>query len=198
MCFLCFVSSAAAKKAAGSHPESSGEKLFKEGINGEVEEVEPKGKAKDGQEVASGSKPRVYRRAEASEGSGPGELKASDRDTRCCCCRTGPVLSLWVRMLWEMLTLCERSGIYPLWDLLLLSSITLHRPAAGDCGGSGSSNGQEKCSKAEGDAGPSCSSSSKDAGDSKSKFFEDSEESEEGEEEGSDEEVRASHHGTPF
>ncbi|XP_054468479.1 protein phosphatase 1G isoform X2 [Anoplopoma fimbria] len=59
-----------------------------------------------------------------------------------------------------------------------------------DCGGSGSSNGEEKAGKAEGDAGPSCSSlASKDAGDSKSRFFEDSEESEEGEEEeGSDEE----------
>lgn len=62
-----------------------------------------------------------------------------------------------------------------------------------DCGGSGSSNGEEKAGKAEGDAGPSCSSlSSKAAGDSKSRFFDDSEESEEGEEEeGSDEEVRA-------
>lgn len=61
--------------------------------------------------------------------------------------------------------------------------------AAGDCGESGSSNGEEKAGKAEGDAGPSCSSSSKAAGDSKSRFFDDSEESEEGEEEeGSDEE----------
>ncbi|XP_076582121.1 protein phosphatase 1G [Chaetodon auriga] len=62
--------------------------------------------------------------------------------------------------------------------------------AASDCGGSGSSNGEEKAGKAEGDAGPSCSSlSSKAAGDSKSRFFDDSEESEEGEEEeGSDEE----------
>uniref|UniRef100_H3C4C2 Protein phosphatase 1G n=1 Tax=Tetraodon nigroviridis TaxID=99883 RepID=H3C4C2_TETNG len=50
------------------------------------------------------------------------------------------------------------------------------------CGGSGGSNGQENCSKAEGDAG-------KEAGDTKLKFFEDSEESEEGEEEGSDEEM---------
>uniref|UniRef100_A0A671YL50 Protein phosphatase 1G n=1 Tax=Sparus aurata TaxID=8175 RepID=A0A671YL50_SPAAU len=60
-----------------------------------------------------------------------------------------------------------------------------------DCGGSGSSNGEEKAGKAEGDAGPSCSSlASKAAGDSKSRFFDDSEESEEGEEEeGSDEEV---------
>uniref|UniRef100_A0A3B4YSL8 Protein phosphatase 1G n=1 Tax=Seriola lalandi dorsalis TaxID=1841481 RepID=A0A3B4YSL8_SERLL len=49
---------------------------------------------------------------------------------------------------------------------------------------SGSSNGEEKAGKAEGDAGPSCSSlSSKAAGDSKSRFFDDSEESEEGEEE---------------
>ncbi|KAG7236018.1 hypothetical protein INR49_001416 [Caranx melampygus] len=55
---------------------------------------------------------------------------------------------------------------------------------AADCGGSGSSNGEEKAGKAEGDAGPSCSSlSSKTAGDSKSRFFDDSEESEEGEEE---------------
>lgn len=63
--------------------------------------------------------------------------------------------------------------------------------SAADCGGSGSSNGEEKAGKAEGDAGPSCSSlSSKAAGDSKSRFFDDSEESEEGEEEeeGSDEE----------
>ncbi|XP_039994431.1 protein phosphatase 1G isoform X1 [Xiphias gladius] len=62
--------------------------------------------------------------------------------------------------------------------------------AAADCGESGSSNGEEKAGKAEGDAGPSCSSlSSKAAGDSKSRFFDDSEESEEGEEEdGSDEE----------
>uniref|UniRef100_A0A7N5ZYI0 Protein phosphatase 1G n=1 Tax=Anabas testudineus TaxID=64144 RepID=A0A7N5ZYI0_ANATE len=61
---------------------------------------------------------------------------------------------------------------------------------AGDCGESGSSNGEEKAGKAEGDDGPSCSSlSPKAAGDSKSMFFDDSEESEEGEEEeGSDEE----------
>ncbi|XP_071344971.1 protein phosphatase 1G isoform X2 [Trachinotus anak] len=60
-----------------------------------------------------------------------------------------------------------------------------------DCGESGSSNGEEKAGKAEGDAGPSCSSlSSKAVGDSKSRFFDDSEESEEGEEEedGSEEE----------
>lgn len=66
--------------------------------------------------------------------------------------------------------------------------------AAAECGGSGSSNGEEKAGKAEGDAGPSCSSLSKDAGDAKSRFFDDSEESEEGEEEeGSDEEVRGGH-----
>ncbi|XP_069030121.1 protein phosphatase 1G isoform X2 [Embiotoca jacksoni] len=61
---------------------------------------------------------------------------------------------------------------------------------AADCGESGSSNGEEKAGKPEGDAGPSCSSSSKTQGDSKSRFFDDSEESEEGEEEeeGSDEE----------
>lgn len=63
-----------------------------------------------------------------------------------------------------------------------------------DGGESGSSNGEGKASKTEGDAGPSCSSlSSKAKGDSKSRFFDDSEESEEGEEEeeeGSDEEVR--------
>lgn len=57
-------------------------------------------------------------------------------------------------------------------------------------GACGSSNGEEKAGKAEGDAGPSCSSlTSKNPGDSKSRFFDDSEESDEGEEEeGSDEE----------
>lgn len=70
---------------------------------------------------------------------------------------------------------------------------------AADCGESGSSNGEEKAGKAEGDAGPSCSSlSSKAAGDSKSRFFDDSEESEEGEEEeGSDEEVTAGEQSKP-
>lgn len=68
-------------------------------------------------------------------------------------------------------------------------------PTAAACGGSGSSNGEDKAGRAEGDAGPSCSSSSKDASDTKSRFFDDSEESEEGEEEeGSDEEVRAGYH----
>lgn len=61
-------------------------------------------------------------------------------------------------------------------------------------GACGSSNGEEKAGKVEGDAGPSCSSlTSKNPGDSKSRFFDDSEESDEGEEEeGSDEEVRDS------
>lgn len=68
-----FVSSAAAKKVASSHSESSGEKGLKEGINGEMEE-ETNGKAKEGQEVASGSKSRVCQRQEASEASGQGEL----------------------------------------------------------------------------------------------------------------------------
>ncbi|MEQ2193811.1 Protein phosphatase 1G [Xenoophorus captivus] len=64
-----------------------------------------------------------------------------------------------------------------------------------ESGESGSSNGEEKAGKAEGDAGPSCSSaSSKAAGETKSRFFDDSEESEEGEEEeeGSDEEFAPS------
>uniref|UniRef100_A0A1A7WSJ9 Protein phosphatase 1G n=2 Tax=Iconisemion striatum TaxID=60296 RepID=A0A1A7WSJ9_9TELE len=74
------------------------------------------------------------------------------------------------------------------------SKLRACRRAAGSSSGggeSGSSNGEEKAGKAEGDAGPSCSSlSSKAAADSKSRFFDDSEESEEGEEEeeGSDEE----------
>lgn len=77
MCFLCFGSSAATKKAASPHSESSGEKGLKEGINGEMEE-ETNGKAKEGQEVASGSKKRVCQRQEANEASGQGELKACD------------------------------------------------------------------------------------------------------------------------
>lgn len=71
--FHVCVSSAAAKKAASSHSESSGEKDLKEGINGEMEE-ETNGKAKEGQEVASGSKSRVCQRQEANEASGQGEL----------------------------------------------------------------------------------------------------------------------------
>ncbi|XP_034382465.1 protein phosphatase 1G isoform X2 [Cyclopterus lumpus] len=124
--------SAAAKKASSSKPEvledkEEGGKEQKEGINGEVEESN--GKGKKGEGAACGSKLRACRRT-GGEGSGPG-----------------------------------------------------------DCGGSGSANGEEKAGKAEGDAGPSCSSlSTKDAGDSKSRFFDDSEESGEGEEEGSDEE----------
>uniref|UniRef100_A0A3B5LY33 Protein phosphatase 1G n=1 Tax=Xiphophorus couchianus TaxID=32473 RepID=A0A3B5LY33_9TELE len=85
---------------------------------------------------------------------------------------------------------CSRGkGVPEVQDLFLL--ILLHFVAAVS-GESGSSNGEEKAGKAEGDAGPSCSSaSSKATGDSKSRFFDDSEESEEGEEEeeeGSDEE----------
>ncbi|CAL1603922.1 unnamed protein product [Knipowitschia caucasica] len=53
-------------------------------------------------------------------------------------------------------------------------------------GAGGSSNGDEKAGKTEGDAGPSCSSLTSKS-DAKSRFFEDSEESGE-EEEGSDEE----------
>ncbi|XP_068445038.1 protein phosphatase 1G isoform X2 [Clinocottus analis] len=123
--------SAAAKKAASSQAEASGNKEEggkgqKEGINGEVEESN--GKMKKVEAVASGSKLRACRRT-GGEGSG-----------------------------------------------------------SADCGGSESSNGEEKAGKPGGDAGPSCSSlSTKDGGDSKSKFFDDSEESE-GEEEGSDEE----------
>uniref|UniRef100_A0A3B5AVX6 Protein phosphatase 1G n=1 Tax=Stegastes partitus TaxID=144197 RepID=A0A3B5AVX6_9TELE len=78
-------------------------------------------------------------------------------------------------------------------SLLCLSNVSCcscFSPTAADCGESGSSNGEEKAGKAEGDAGPSCSWSSKAAAHSKSRFFDDSEESEEGEEEeeGSDEE----------
>ncbi|CAN9506963.1 unnamed protein product [Ophioblennius macclurei] len=128
--------SAAAKKAACSHPEASGEKHEageepkKEGLNGEVEE-ESNGKVKGSEGASCGSKLRACRRTGGSESS-----------------------------------------------------------AAADSAESGSSNGEEKIGKAEGDAGPSCSSlSSKTTGDSKSRFFDDSEESEEGEEEeGSDEE----------
>uniref|UniRef100_A0A3Q4G8V1 Protein phosphatase 1G n=1 Tax=Neolamprologus brichardi TaxID=32507 RepID=A0A3Q4G8V1_NEOBR len=61
-------------------------------------------------------------------------------------------------------------------------------PTADSGADSGSSNGEEKAGKAEGDAGPSCSSSSsKASGDSKSRFFDDSE-SEGEEEEASEEE----------
>lgn len=78
---MCFGSSAATKKAASSHSESSGEKDLKEGINGEMEE-ETNGKAK---EVASGSKNRVCQRQEANEASGQGELKACDGHRQNCC-----------------------------------------------------------------------------------------------------------------
>lgn len=75
------VSSAAAKKAAGSRSESSGDKSLKEGVNGEVEE-DATGNAKGGPELASGSKPRVCRRAESSEAGGPGELTLTPDEAR--------------------------------------------------------------------------------------------------------------------
>lgn len=129
--------SAAAKKAACSHPEGlegkdeGGEESKKEGVNGEVEE-ESNGKVKESESASCGSKLRACRRTGGSEASA----------------------------------------------------------TASDSAESGSSNGEEKVGKSEGDAGPSCSSLSvKASGDSKSRFFDDSEESEEGEEEeGSDEE----------
>lgn len=77
----CFVSSAAAKKAAGSQAESPGHKVPKEGVNGEVEEEEePSGRAEDGPGAASGSRPRVARTPEAGEAGGPGEPGPSDGD----------------------------------------------------------------------------------------------------------------------
>lgn len=78
---MCFGFSAATKKAASSNSESSGEKGLKEGINGEMEE-ETNGKAKEGQEVASGSKNRVCQRQESS---GQGELKTCDGRRQNCC-----------------------------------------------------------------------------------------------------------------
>lgn len=71
-----FALSAAAKKAAASQAEASGDKeeggegQKKEGINGEVEE-ESNGKVKEGQGSACGSKLRACRRA-AGEGSAAG------------------------------------------------------------------------------------------------------------------------------
>lgn len=73
---LCFVLSAA-KKAACSHPEASGDKgegeegEKKDGVNGEVEE-ESNGKVKEVEGVACGSKLRACRRGGAGEASGPG------------------------------------------------------------------------------------------------------------------------------
>lgn len=90
----------------------------------------------------------------------------------------------------------QRLGVYLLRreQKILTYFFVLFFAVPADCAESGSSNGEEKAGKTEGDAGPSCSSlSSKASGDSKSRFFDDSEESEEGEEEeeeGSDEEVR--------
>lgn len=73
---LCSALSAA-KKAACSHPEASGEKREgeegekKDGVNGEVEE-ESNGKVKEGEAVPCGSKLRACRRGGAGEASGPG------------------------------------------------------------------------------------------------------------------------------
>lgn len=73
--FICFVRSAAAKKAACPHPEASGNKgeddggANKEGINGEVDE-ESNGKAKEGEGAACGSKLRACRRAGEASGAG--------------------------------------------------------------------------------------------------------------------------------
>ncbi len=72
---LCFVLSAAAKKASCSNPEASGDKggeeQKKEGLNGEVEE-ESNGKAKGGEGAACGSKLRACRRTGGGEGSSAG------------------------------------------------------------------------------------------------------------------------------
>lgn len=73
---MCFVLSAAAKKASCPHPEASGDKgkggegPKKEGLNGEVEE-ESNGKVKEGEGAACGSKLRACRRT-GGEGSGAG------------------------------------------------------------------------------------------------------------------------------
>lgn len=73
-CVSSLVFSAAAKKAACSHPEPSGDKGDgeKEGINGEVEE-ESDGKANEGEGDACGSKLRACRRTGESNSSGPGK-----------------------------------------------------------------------------------------------------------------------------
>lgn len=73
-CVSSLVFSAAAKKAACSHPEPSGDKGEgeKEGINGEVEE-EGNGKANEGEGDACGSKQRACRRTGESNSSGPGK-----------------------------------------------------------------------------------------------------------------------------
>lgn len=76
---MCFVFSAAAKKAACSHPETSGDKgdggegQKKEGINGEVEDGS-NGKMKEGEGAACGSKLRACRRTGGGEASGAGNI----------------------------------------------------------------------------------------------------------------------------
>lgn len=144
----------------------------KEGLNGEVEE-ETNGKTKEGKGAACSSKLRACRRTGGGEGSSAG--------------------TFLIKHLHFIIVVINITVLIFLLLLLLLIIVHCFSLTAGDCGESGSSNGEEKAGKAEGDDGPSCSSlSPKAAGDSKSMFFDDSEESEEGEEEeGSDEEVRA-------
>lgn len=82
MCFIpiyviCPALSAAAKKAASSSAEVSGDKGEgeegeKEGVNGEVE-GESNGKVKEGEGAACGSKLRTCRRTGAGEASGAGK-----------------------------------------------------------------------------------------------------------------------------
>lgn len=82
MCFIpiyvtCPALSAAAKKAASSSSEVSGdmgegEEGEKEGVNGEVE-GESNGKVKEGEGAACGSKLRTCRRTGAGEASGAGK-----------------------------------------------------------------------------------------------------------------------------
>lgn len=131
-----------------------------------MDEKESNEKVKEGQGATCESKLRACRKT-GSEGSSSG-----------------------MDMVFRGLFFCSITKTY------LKSASSFFYPSAlvVDGGESGSSNGEGKAGKTEGDAGPSCSSlSSKAKGDSKSRFFDDSEESEEGEEEeeeGSNEEVR--------
>ena len=70
---LCFVLSAAAKKASCPHPEALGEgdAQNKEGLNGQLEE-ESNRKVKQGEGAACVSKLRACRRTAAGDGSGAG------------------------------------------------------------------------------------------------------------------------------
>lgn len=74
---ICPAFSAAAKKAASSSAEVSGDKGEgeegeKEGVNGELE-GESNGKVKEGEGAACGSKLRTCRRTGAGEASGAGK-----------------------------------------------------------------------------------------------------------------------------